>query len=306
MEEQRVPVEVPLVLLSTFIRQCTSPYASGVYSVKEPSGGVSYVYTEAGDICISPDPIPPPQLPPLDKVVRLSAYGKSQRHPELQRLTNVLKAVTETAVGVVLDDFEITWGTWENEKLPFLMYVHGTVSGDIDLSLVNQIALCLAIEMTVVPEPGKCITPDRTCFAAKHTIERKKVVLYRVRKFFGPRADNDTVMYVIKRLEGIDQRLTVSSVKCCQHCFNMYTRTVRPATGTKGRGVSRAGSRANADNKSSKSKTAVQQPVEPPEGLPALSKKKSGLALTQHVSFKTEYKARALYANPPFPMRRLK
>lgn len=292
MEEERVPIDVPLVLLSTFIRQCTSPYATGVYRVKEPSGATSYVYTEAGDVCISADPVPPPHLPQFDVVITLNAYGKSRRHPDLQRLTTELKAITESAAGITIDGFQITWGVWDTEPLPFLMYARGTASGGGNLTLLTQQLLCIAIEMTVSPVEGKCITPDRNCFAPTHIIDRRRVVGWRVLHFFGSDADVDTMKRVMARLEEIDPKIATARVKCCQHCYNMYTRTVRPATGTGSRARSRAPS----------TKSREPPPPEPP--LPALKKTKSGLSMNQQVSIRTEYKARALYGNVPFPKRR--
>jgi hypothetical protein len=297
-----------LVLLSTFIYQCSGQYSSRVCTLTAPAGELYSVYTEsrqiergfrprliATDVCIVQAKVPPVALPEFDDVVTVDADDEES---QLQKLTDDLRRVAEHGAGSSLPDFSIRWGVRARE-LPFLL--EGPAQ-PVPLQTLREL-LCLALEVSLSPSPGQCITRDRICVGCDFSVQRLKVAIFRIRKFFECAATGDALDAIVRRISKrfaeVSPGVALRTVSCCSHCFRLYSMaSARSIALTKlpppeerrykGRALSANLTRQNEGPKKMKRFLAFQ-------------KTPSGLTVVQDVSAQSQRIANPLYLSDPFP-----
>jgi hypothetical protein len=251
-----------LVLLSTFIHQCSSQYSSQVCCLSSPSSAIYSIYTESGDICIVRSIIAPIALPEFDDIIMISNTEEDSDNPELQTLTNELQAITEKATDWRFETFQIRWGLRDGE-LPFML---DGPECDAPLSIAREL-LCLALEIVVQPQPGKCITPERVCVGADRSIQRKKVAIFRIRKFFDKSLPDDQLDEIIARITRKFNDLypdsTLKNVSCCSHCFALFHNFSKVT-----RFCTTASTKASASSKCDRTRKGLSNENEEIRGVP--------------------------------------
>jgi hypothetical protein len=283
-----------LLLLSTFVHQCSAQYSSQVCHVAAPGGAVYSVYTDAGDTCLVRAIVPPAPLPAFDAYALVAADGDGGADPALRALTAELRAITERATDCRFARFEVRWGVRDGAP-PFLL---DGPAGGVGRGAALEL-LCLALEITVQPEPGRCITPDRACVGADHTVQRKKVAIFRIRRFFNRALDGDdldaAIQRVVARFGALYPDSALASVPCCPHCFKLYSTT-------------------SAMSAAAAPIVPLQRPVRPltlsvqrrvfPQKMRhfvAFQQMPSGLTIVQDVSAGSHRSAYHIYSSDPFP-----
>jgi hypothetical protein len=290
---QKAEVGQTLVLLSTFVYQCSSQYSTQVCCLTSPNSGVYSIYTENGDICIVRSIVSPVPLPDFDSIVVLSGDGEDQDNPTLQNLTKELQAITEKGTGCTFENFEIQWGLRAGE-LPFMLE-----GPECDVPpLVALELLCLALEVVVQPQPGRCITPERVCVGCDHSIQRKKVAIFRIRKFFDKYLGTDELDQTIERITSKFNALypesTLRNVACCPYCFKLYSTTSSRSLSSAPLPPPRNRRAVSASLKEKDFPTRMRRFV-------AFQKMPSGLTIVQDISAGSHRKAHCLYLSDPFP-----
>jgi hypothetical protein len=230
-------------------------------------------------------------------MVLIAAGEDDPDYPEIQRLTENLKEATATASNLTVQNLQLRWGLRPGE-LPFLLgcpvfdFTSETEFGDLALDIL----LFLALEISITPIAGHCITPDRACVGADRSVLRSKVAIYRIRKFFdgvmtGEILD-DLISHLMERLRGFIPDLTLRHVSCCARCFRMYCVT----------GSSSLAAPSIAHDKPKSEAWRSQKKL--PSGMRQFAKNrkmKSGLTIVQDTSARTCRKAVTIYLSDPFP-----
>jgi hypothetical protein len=295
--EPDAPFARPLILLSTFMRQCSTRYLSSPCPVTSRSNQPYSLFAEDGDICLARGSLAPTQLPEFDETVLITADGDDPDYPNLQQLTNELKETTAAASDLIVQSLQLEWGI-RPDKLPFLLScpVFDFKSESDFPDLATDILLFLAIETSLVVIPGQCITPEKVCVGADRSILRSKVAIYRIRKFFdgvltGPEMDH-LISFVMNKLRALIPDLTLRHVPCCVRCLNLYC-----ATGSS----SLAAPSIVADDKESNAWRSLNKM---PIGMRKFAQNKrmrSGLLVVQDTSARACRQAFGVYLSDPFP-----
>jgi hypothetical protein len=295
MSQEANPTELgkALVLLSTFIYQCGSQYSSQVCCLTGPTSSVYSIYTDAGDICIVRALIPPIALPEFDSIVVISGDGNDSENAALQTLTKDLQKITEKGTDQTFANFQIRWGVREGE-LPFLL---DGPECDLPVSVAIEL-LCLALEVVVQPQPGQCITPERVCVGADHSIQRKKVAIFRIRKFFDKTLSNEALDETIERITSKFNDLypesVLKNVPCCLHCFKLYSTTSSKSLASAPLPPPKSRRAVSATLKEKDFPTRMKRFV-------AFQKTPSGLTIMQDISAGSHRRAHCIYLSDPFP-----
>jgi hypothetical protein len=297
-----------LILLSTFVYQCGGQYLSQVCRLTGPDGELYSVYTESRqierqfrppststDVCIVQATVPRVTVPEFDDVVAVDADGDES---ELQLLTADLRRVAERGAGCSLPVFSLRWGVRAG-ALPFLL--EGPAQ-DVAVQTLHEL-LCLALEVSLTPSPGECITADRVCVGCDFSVQRLKVAIFRIRRFFECVATGDVldaiVRRVTRRFAEVSPGVAFRTVSCCNHCFRLYsmasmralaiTRLPPPEkTRYKGKALS-----VNLTHQNDGPKKM--------ERFLEFQKMPSGLTVVQDVSTRSQRVAHTLYLSDPFP-----
>jgi hypothetical protein len=291
------PLGQSLILLSTFIRQCNSQYLSTMCYVPAPCGPIYSVFADEGDVCIARSALPQAQLPEFENIVGITADEDDSDSSTLQKLTNHLKEVTAAACNLTITNLQLRWGI-RSSQLPYLLgcqVFDFTTECDFP-DRMAEILLFLALEISIVTIPGQCITPEKVCIGADHSILRSKVAIHRIRKFFDGVVTGDAldrlISYIIGKLREVMPDLTLRHVPCCVNCFRMYS--VTSATSLTSSPV-QMGKGSNGTPKRPKTR---------PAGIWKFAKPKktdSQLLYVQDTSTRSCQQAFPLYLSDPFP-----
>jgi hypothetical protein len=297
-DEEGVPLDPAFVVLSTFIRQCGQQFGSSVYELCDGGNDLWYVYTEAGDVCIADKhPKGPEPSMDFDETVTIKADGTDSERAELQDLSKELWKITEQTMELTIHHPEFKWGL-NKGQFPFLIDCGSstcTTSSDFSLYL-QQIALAVASEISLVPEMGKCISHKNTpCVGPNVSVSRMKVASYRVRRMFKGQADealvNQLVRHTLRRICELEPEWEFASVACCEKCMKLYAGT------TKRRPNTRA-ARMRREVKKEKSKGRFKEydyfPLSP-------AKKRKGMLMVQRTAAKSHQRAYWIYMARPLP-----
>lgn len=227
-ETASIPLDGSLILLSTFVKQCSVKFRSLQFPVHDINRKIYSIYADNGVTYIVKGK---PKTPPREKYTSvINLPGDETDNKELNKLMEELKSFTEEVNNLKIDDMQVEWGI-SNNKLPNLLSITASYTPNESLEnycgYLTEMCIFNALEIAQLPEAGKCFTGNRSCIGCNMNVNHQKVEIYRIRRFVETAdypASEEMCKYMRKRLSTLCPQVMMGSVPVCNECFKIYSK----------------------------------------------------------------------------------
>lgn len=226
--ETSIPLDGSLILLSTFVKQCSVKFRSLWFTVHDINRKTYSIYADNGITYIVKGKPKAPSREKYTSVVTLP--GDETDNKDLNKLMKELKSFTEEVNNLKIDDLQVEWGI-SNNKLPNLLSITASYTPNESLEnycgYLTEMCIFNALEIAQLPEAGKCFTGNRSCIGCNMNVNHQKVEIYRIRRFVEAAdfpAPEEMSKYMSKRLSTLCPQVMMGSVPVCEECFKIYSK----------------------------------------------------------------------------------
>lgn len=227
MDAREHPLEFVWILLSTVIKPVYENFMAGPCAVADHLGHVMSVSVSNGRGHIArgaPVHKPDPEFIDSSSADELSVQGIADS------LKERLEEVLDISITNLCLQFRFT-----RDHSPFLVGCDGSTfvaSAPVSsfIEHLTYIALFYSVESDLQVLPSQCVTRGRCCVSGcNHTLQRSKIVSYRIRQFIEKSGLDTTVFNHMKRkLTTLRPQMMMANVPVCGVCFKCYTASESP------------------------------------------------------------------------------